>query len=779
MPAYISTVDSGNLAGYLLTLRSGLASLAESAPLIDASVLEGLEDAINLFEAEVDGLKQGRATSGLKRELGSLRTQLARRPVTILEWRRLLAELEERLQAVSILFHDLEEPLLEYVGGPSSEALPAALGEASAWLERAAAVLSTRQLELERLTGWMTRLQAAGMLEIPAAVPSLNGLIPLCDRALNEVGERPASSEARAAIEQARQLAEELIERAERLGALADDLIEETEFGFLFNTERQLFSIGFSVTDGRLDNSYYDTLASEARLASFMAIATGTVSHEHWFKLGRSLTPSGSSRALLSWSASMFEYLMPLLVMRAYPGTLLDETYNAVVRRQIEYGAQRGVPWGVSESAYFAQDLEKNYQYRAFGVPGLGLKRGLGEDLVVAPYASVLAAPIEPLAVLENLARLRHAGMCGRFGFYESIDYTPERVPATTEGGVVLRTWMAHHQGMILLALDNVLNGSPMQLRFHADPRIQATELLLQERLPQLVPLRNPPAETAEHVPSVRRAIAPPIRRYTTPHTLSPRTHLLSNGSYTVMLTNAGGGYSRRQQLALTRWREDITNDNWGSFIFVRDLDNGDVWSVAHQPSGREAEEFEATFSLDRAVWRRVDAGLETRTEIVVSPEDDAELRRISITNNSHRARSLDLTSYAEVVLAPGAADLAHPAFSNLFIETRAIPEWNALLCTRRPRSGTDRVYLFHVLSGRSRIGAATEYETDRARFIGRGRTLANPAALSGGGPLSNTTGAVLDPIVSLRQAIRLPPAARRACRSRPALPTARLAPGA
>ena len=317
---------------------------------------------------------------------------------------------------------------------------------------------------------------------------------------------------------------------------------------------------------------------------------------------------------------------------------------------------------------------------------------------------------------------------------------------------------MAHHQGMSLLALDNVLNGSPMQERFHADPRIQAAELLLQERVPQLVPLKNPPAETAAHVPFVRRAIAPPMRLYTTPHTLSPRAHLLSNGSYTVMVTNAGGGYSRRQQLALTRWREDITSDAWGSFVFVRDLDTGDVWSTTHQPSGREAEEYEATFSLDRAVWRRVDSGLETRTEVVVSPEDDAELRRVSITNNSHRARSLDLTSYAEVVLAPPAADLAHPAFSNLFIETTAVPEWDALLCTRRPRSGTDRVYLVHVLSGRGRIGAATEYETDRARFIGRGRTLANPAALSGGGPLSNTTGAVLDPIVSLRQSIRLPP---------------------
>jgi cyclic beta-1,2-glucan synthetase len=755
VPAYISTVDSGNLAGYLLALRSGLVSFPDTTPLIDGSVLEGIEDAINLFESEVDALNRGRATSGLKRELGSLRTHLARRPVTVLEWRRLLTQLEERLQAVSILFHDIEEPLLD---GTSAEALPTALTEASAWLERAAAVISTRQLELERLTGWMTRLQAAGILTVPAEVPTLAGVVSLCDRALNEVAERPASAEAREAIERARRLAEEMMERGERLAALADDLIEETEFGFLFNSERQLFSIGFSVSDGRLDSSHYDTLASEARLASFMAIATGAVSHEHWFKLGRSLTPTGSSRALLSWSASMFEYLMPLVVMRPYPGTLLDETYTAVVKRQMEYGTQRGVPWGISESAYFARDLDKNYQYRAFGVPGLGLKRGLGEDLVVAPYASVLAAPIAPREVLDNFSRLEKEGMVGRFGFYESIDYTPERLPPDLKGGIVMRTWMAHHQGMSLLALDNVLNGSPMQERFHADPRIQAADLLLQERVPQLVPLRNPPAETAEHVPFLRRATAPPVRLYTTPHTLSPRAHLLSNGSYTVMLTNAGGGYSRRQQLALTRWREDITSDASGSFVFVRDLDTGDVWSTTHQPSGREAEEYEATFSLDRAVWRRVDSGLETRTEVVVSPEDDAELRRVSITNHSHRARSIDLTSYAEVVLAPAAADLAHPAFSNLFIETTAVPEWDALLCTRRPRSGTDRVYLIHVLSGRGRIGAATEYETDRARFIGRGRTLANPIAITGSGPLSNTTGAVLDPIVSLRQSIRLPP---------------------
>jgi cyclic beta-1,2-glucan synthetase len=754
-PLYISTVDSGNFAGYLLTLRSGLSQIVEHVPLIGPEALEGVEDAINLFDKEMEGHTRGKTATGLKREMVSIRALLAARPADILEWRRLLMQLEERLQAIGVLLHDVEEPLISEA---TAEAFPPSLTEAAFWLERAASAVGARQAELEQLTGWMSRLQAAGLRPVTGGVPSLAALITICDHALNDVAERHMSGDARQAIERARHHAEELIVRAERIGAMADDLIEETEFGFLFNTERQLFSIGFSVSDGRLDNSYYDILASEARLASFMAIATGTLSYEHWFKLGRALTPVGRLRGLLSWSASMFEYLMPLLVMREYPGTLLAETYDAVVKRQMQYAASRGVPWGISESAYNAQDLEKNYQYRAFGVPGLGLKRGLGEDLVIAPYASVLAAPLVPSAVAANIERLKKERAWGRFGLVEAIDYTPERVPPGHKGGVVLPTWMAHHQGMSLLALDNLLHGSPMQARFHADPRVQAASLLLQERVPQLVPLKDVPLESADHVPFVRRAAAPPLRRYTTPHTLSPRAHLLSNGSYHVMVTNSGGGYSRRQHTAMTRWRDDITTDIWGSFIFVRDLDSGDVWSTTHLPAGREADEYEAVFALDRAMWRRVDGDIEIRTEVVVSPEDDAELRRVSVTNHSHRARSLELTSYAEVVLAPHDADVAHPAFSNLFVETMAVPEWDALICSRRPRSGTDRAYLVHVLSGRGRVGAAMEYETDRARFIGRGRSLANPIALSRTGHLSNTTGPVLDPIVSLRQSIRLPP---------------------
>ena len=660
-----------------------------------------MDDAIGLVEEELTRAPSPAGKRGeraaIRKELAVLRTELAGTAGEPLDLLARLASARDRIAAAGTRLHEFEEPLLAAGAEPA-----AAVGDAGYWLDQAAALVSERIREVER-------------------------------------------PHARA----------ELAERAERLAALADDLVEETEFDFLFDRDRQLFSIGFNVTDGRLDGSYYDTLASEARLASFLAIATGSIQAEHWFKLGRSLTSTGGSRALLSWSASMFEYLMPLLVMRTYPGTLLDETYHAIVLRHIQYGERRGVPWGISESAYNARDLDGNYQYRAFGVPGLGLKRGLADDLVVAPYASFLAAQLSPELALDNLNRLRAAGLEGKYAFYESIDYTPERLPADHADGLPLPTYMAHHQGMSLVALDNVINDSPMQRRFHADPRVRAAELLLQERIPHLVPLKNPPIERADHVPATRRLPAL-VRRYVTPHTLSPRTHFLSNGSYAVMLTNAGGGFSRRQSLAMTRWREDITTDAWGTFIYLRDVKSKEVWSTTFQPTRREPDDYEVTFAPDRATYRRVDGQLETRTEIVVSPEDDVELRRVSITNHGRDTRTVELTSYAEVVLAPHDADLAHPAFSNLFIETIAVPERDALICVRRPRSGPDRLYLVHVMSGRSRVGDGVDHETDRARFLGRGRGSDRPRALEGS--LSNTTGAVLDPIVSLRHAVRIPP---------------------
>jgi cyclic beta-1,2-glucan synthetase len=453
----------------------------------------------------------------------------------------------------------------------------------------------------------------------------------------------------------------------------------------------------------------------------------------------------------------MFEYLMPLLIMRTYPHTLLDETYNTVIRRQIEYARAAGIPWGMSESAYNFQDAGANYQYRAFGVPGLGLKRGLADDLVVAPYATLLAAQLRPKEAAENLHALAAEGALGRMGFLESIDYTPDRVGEARTRGVVVKTYMAHHQAMSLLALDNCLHGNPMQKRFHAEPRVQAAELLLQERSPHLVPLDRPPDEhNVEETPG--RSLPPLVRRYVTPHTLTPRGHLLSNGSYSVMVTNSGGGYSRWRDLAVTRWREDLTLDGWGSFCYVRDLETGDFWSAAFQPSGRDADHYEVTFAPDRAVIRRRDEDIELHTEITVSPEDDAEIRRVSVTNHSRAIREIELTSYAEVVLAPQGADVTHPVFSNLFVESMAVPDHYGIICTRRPGAHETRRYLGHVLAEESLVDQAVQFETDRERFVGRGRTSRAPVALTGALPLSGSTGAVLDPIVSLRVRLRIPP---------------------
>jgi cellobiose phosphorylase len=453
----------------------------------------------------------------------------------------------------------------------------------------------------------------------------------------------------------------------------------------------------------------------------------------------------------------MFEYLMPLLVMPTYEGTLLDQTCRTAVERQREYGAQRGVPWGMSESGYNTVDAHLNYQYRAFGVPGLGLKRGLAEDLVIAPYATALALMVAPEEACENLRRLVAAGGEGPFGFYEAIDYTPARLPRGQTQAVV-KSFMAHHQGMTLLSLAHVLLDRPMQKYFEADPAFQATTLLLQERIPKAV---APYVHTTELAQSRTAASGPetPMRAFDSPHTAAPEVQLLSNGRYHVMITNAGGGYSRWNDMAVTRWREDGTRDHWGTFCYLRDVASGKFWSTAHQPSLKRVDSYQAIFSESRAEFRCRKDNLDAYTEIAVSPEDDIELRRITITNRGRRRRTIDLTSYAEVVLALPAADAEHPGFSNLFVQSEILRDRQAILATRRPRSQDEAVpWMFHLMAVHGVQAAEISYETDRSRFIGRGRTVVDPQAMQSGARLSDSQGSVLDPIVAIRQRITLDP---------------------
>jgi cyclic beta-1,2-glucan synthetase len=529
------------------------------------------------------------------------------------------------------------------------------------------------------------------------------------------------------------------------------------KFDFLMDPERRLLSIGYRPADGTLDPSCYDLLASEARLASFVAIAKNDAPAQHWFRLGRAVTPVGNGAALISWSGSMFEYLMPSLVLRAPAGSLLDQTNRLIVRRQVSYGAELGVPWGMSESAYNARDLELTYQYSNFGVPGLGLKRGLGENTVVAPYATALAAMVNPAIALANFRRLEATGALGRFGYFEALDYTRSHLPEGSRLAIV-RAYMAHHQGMTIGAIANVLHDGRMRERFHAEPMVKATELLLQERTPRDVPVVHPRAEEVTSAARINDGLAPIVRRLQTPHDATPQTHLLSNGRYAVMLTAAGSGYSRWGDISVTRWREDSTRDDSGSYVFLRDVDSGAVWSAGYQPCGVEADRYEVTFTEDRAEYRRIDGTMTTTLEVLVSPEDDAEVRRVTLSNAGNRAREIDVTSYCELVLAPSAADQAHPAFSKLFVQTEYLEKPRALLATRRRRTpGEPEVWAAHhaVVEGES--VRSPEYETDRARFLGRGRELRDAIAVLDGRRLSNTVGTVLDAVFVLRHRVRVP----------------------
>jgi len=698
-PIYVSTVDSGNLAGHLIALARTCRELMNRPP-FDAEILEGVRDALELVldsveKAELTPRTQTVTAAQLHEAAVAMSAALDDPPASLPGWIERLHELEVRA-----------ESLVDIARTLSSDADDGSGSDVLGWVLAVRDTVRSHARDLE-----------------------------------------PTTPEA----------ATILAHRLTALALRAEGMVQAMDFKFLFDSSRRLFSIGYRVAEGTLDPSCYDLLASEARLASFVAIAKGDVSPRHWFLLGRSLTPVGRGAALVSWSGSMFEYLMPLLVMRQPARSLLDLSCRLAVGRQIRYGAERRVPWGVSESAYNVRDVHLTYQYSDFGVPGLGLKRGLFEDVVVAPYATALAAMVDPRAAVNNFARLEEAGARGAYGFYEALDYTPSRLPDRARVAVV-RAYMAHHQGMTLVSLGNVVHDGLTRRRFHAQPLVQAAELLLQERTPRSVGVTRPRGEEVRESALVRDVVPASLRQFESPHDVTPRTHLLTNGRYTVMVTAAGSGFSRWRDIAVTRWREDSTRDCWGSFLFLRDAASGDVWSAGFQPAGIEADAYDVVFSEDRAKIMQRHRSLSTALEIVVSPEDDAELRRLTVTNLEGEDREIDVTSYSEVVLASQGADEAHPAFSNLFVQTEFVPEHETLLATRRPRSADEpRVWLAHLAAVEGVTDGTLQYESDRARFLGRGRGIRTPISVVDGGPLSGTAGTVLDPIVSLRRRVAIP----------------------
>lgn len=761
-PRYVSAVDSGNLLGALWALEQGLDELVHG-PLLAGKAFGGLADTVEILkqQAVLEGI------TGLYRQtLDQLLAEWNGPPSAIVDLLRLQRRIEVNVRSV--------------VAAAGVTPWVAELEQqASAWAQNSDHYLTWIEILAEKTEEELAPLGAMALLAIRQDLSQLPSLADLAHGQASSIpiltairGEVSAVAPLLAtwidrvikAFATSRWLAGETLGMAERLIINVRELSAALDMRFLYDPKRKLFSIGFNVSTDLLDGSSYDLLASEARFGSFVAIARGDVPLEHWFSMGRLYGAIGRQRVLLSWAGTMFEYLMPLLFQHSYHNTLLDKAAREAVTAQIAYGRTRRVPWGISESAFGNMDLNKTYQYKAFGVPTLGLKRGLEEQLVVAPYATLLALNVAPRETVHNLKQLAGLGLLGDYGYYEAMDFSrqPQR-----EGrrGVIIKAYMAHHQGMAFLALINFLHDNPFPRRFHSDPRVRAFEPLLQERIPTLPALHLTSTRQTEPVLPGGELVAPTGSTFTTPHTTTPKTLLLSNSRYGVMVTNSGGGYSQWGGQELTRWRSDQTCDGQGTFCYIHETDPDRLWSTTYHPVGGKVIGYSVDFTLDRAVFRRDDNGLHTETEVIVSPEDDVEVRRITLINRSDRTRSLSLTSYVELSMAVHNADRQHPAFNKLFIQTEALPEQQALLAYRRPRSENEQpFYVAHRLTfahtGDDCPPAEKwQFETDRLRFIGRGRTLANP--MGAVHELGNSQGFVLDPILSLRRSLTLEPGQR------------------
>ncbi|HEX6832969.1 MAG TPA: glucoamylase family protein, partial [Rudaea sp.] len=733
-PAYISSVDSGNLIGCLYVLARGLQTLDEER-LLPAAVWQGLRDAWFVFR-EV-------APENTDEKISAIDATLAAPPMATAS-----------LRAQVRLLHELAE---------QAEALVPLDGVAAQWAQAFARQCRHWHAEVLARAPWLACAdvqtsdpETQGLLDRLDRNPSVRRTVVLADAAARRLESGSTLARALAA---ARTHAQQRAERAHAL-ALRCRAFCDVEYDFLWVPEQRLLSIGYHVDQQMRDTSTYDLLASEARLASFIGIAQGKLPRKHWFALGRLLTMAENRPALVSWSGSMFEYLMPLLLMPAFQNTLLTRSCRAAVMRQIAYGREQGVPWGISESAYNATDAQFVYQYRAFGVPGLGLKRGLADDLVIAPYASAMAILMHPAAACANLIELRQLGALGPYGFFEALDFTAARVPADAKFAIV-RAYMAHHQGMLLTALSNALNDNPLPRRFVREPMFRANQLLLQEKVPAAMTIDTRTLQPDDTAVAPARDAVPAARVLTRMNTAVPQLQLLSNGRYHVVVSQAGAGCSRWNDLAVNDWREDGTRDAQGIFCYVQDLDRDLLWSNTWQPTQSPEAECVATFAPANTEFSCHAHGIYTYTRMAVSSEDDIELRRVTVINRSGVRRRLALTSCVEIVISAQAAEESHPAFNKLFVETEFNEAHQTLFARRRARASDEHPPTFlHLMGVRGAALGPASYETRREVFIGRNGSLAAPAALAAREPLANRAGAVLDSIAALRREIVLEPGA-------------------
>ncbi|MFZ5969549.1 MAG: GH36-type glycosyl hydrolase domain-containing protein [Bacillota bacterium] len=731
-PYYVSTVDSGNFISYLIVVREGLKESLEK-PIIQTENIDGIKDTVMLMK------------SGKQIHLEIIDQIPRKEGFTFLQWIELVEKLNQVYIEDDYWGKKLKVMIMDYTAEidqlfmPIKSLLDSGVTDSYSGLKECIENLdvNTSMIQLHKtyreLGEQIQRIRSSKMKKNEN------------DEDLERVYDYIVEGALRA---------EQHIQSVKDLTNRIDSIINKAEFKYLYNERRQLFSIGYDVGEEKITNSYYDLLASEARTTSYLAVARRQVPGKHWFKMGRSLAIIDGLRSLVSWTGTMFEYMMPSLIMKNYRHTLFDETYRAVIKAQMKHGDRRNVPWGVSESGYYAFDMQLNYQYKAFGIPDLGLKRGLTDDTVISPYSTVLALSFYPKEALKNMHRLIHDGLEGKYGFYEAVDYTAKRLIHGEERRIV-KSFMAHHQGMSLVAINNYLHDHIMQKRFHADPEMKAAEVLLQEKIPYNIIITKEIKEQSTPIEKVEKKYEKLIRTYHFPDTVLPHCHMLSNGRYSVLLTDRGLGYSKLENLQVTRWREELITGKYGVFIFLKNLSDNKVWSATLDPVKTDPDAYKVVFSDDKVEFLRTDDQIDTRTEIVISPEDNVEIRKVTITNHGNAPVTIEISSYLETVMANQSSDVAHPTFSNLFVRTELVSDYNGILASRRPREPhQEEIWSFHSMQVDGETIGGLQYETNRSNFIGRGKTIVEPASLFR--PLTDTVGIVLDPIMSLRRTIKV-----------------------
>ncbi|MGR9173902.1 GH36-type glycosyl hydrolase domain-containing protein [Rhizobium sp. KDH_Rht_773_N] len=696
---YVSSVDSGNFAGHLIAVSSACRIWAQSPLAHIHTDLDGIGDVAAILREVLNELREE------DKSIRSLHDRLDGR----------IADLETAV-ATGRREKEFSSGLIERFAGQARE-----IRELAGSLDR-----EVKTAQSDEVVYWAEKLVAT------------------CELHQTDKAFDPSQEDA-------------ISERLTRVGNRARETALDMDFSFLYRPERRLLSIGFRVETEEVDAACYDLLASEARLTSLFSVAKGDLPTEHWYKLGRHVVPVGSRGALVSWSGSMFEYLMPPLVMQERSGGILNQTNNLIVLEQMNYARKLGTPWGISEAAFNARDHQMNYQYSNFGVPTLGLKRGLGQNAVIAPYASLLASQYDPVAALENLNRLRAVGALGMYGFHDAVDFTPNRVPEGKQCAVVYN-YYAHHHGMSIAAVANVVFDGMLRELFHADPVIEAAELLLQEKAPRDIPVMAAKHETDAPATIQGDLMRPEVRRLEDPASRERELLLLSNGRYSTMLTATGSGYSRWKNLSVNRWRADPTEDRWGSFIFLRDTASNEWWSATAEPRSIANEHVRVSFSDDKAEFIKTVGELTSEMEVFVASDHDAEGRRLTITNTGTEDRVIEVTSYMEPVATLDIVDTGHPVFARMFLKTEIAASGDAVIVERQKRGLTDPdVAIAQLIVDTSGENGPTQFETDRMRFLGRGRTLTEAAAFDAGVQLSGTDGFTMDACVSLRRTLRIP----------------------